>query len=72
MQDHLQEIPGHGRWPRRTTRNRDRPGARRITPGSAVTASDAPPDPVVDRVLLADELARLPESRVSADGSGPG
>jgi RNA polymerase sigma factor (sigma-70 family) len=35
----------------------------RAARGTAVTAAEAPPDRVVDRIVLADELARLPESQ---------
>ena len=34
-----------------------------VAGGAAVTAPEAPSDQVVDRIVLADELARLPESQ---------
>lgn len=42
-------------------RQRDQRLLRQITSGGVATVSDAPLDLLVDRVLLADELARLPE-----------
>lgn len=47
-------------------RQRDQRLLTQITSGGAVTVSDAPPDMLVDRVLLADELARLPEPQRAA------
>jgi RNA polymerase sigma-70 factor (ECF subfamily) len=34
-----------------------------VAGGAAVTAPEAPPDRVVDRIVLADELAQLPEAQ---------
>jgi RNA polymerase sigma factor (sigma-70 family) len=42
-------------------RQRDQRLLTQITSGVVATVSEAPPDLLVDRVLLADELARLPE-----------
>jgi len=46
-------------------RDRQREGRvlLQVAGGAAVTAPEAPPDRVVDRIVLADELARLPESQ---------
>jgi len=61
-----------GGWLVRITRNkvadalRDRQREGRVLQvagGAAVTAPEAPSDRVVDRIVLADELAQLPESQ---------
>jgi len=46
-------------------RDRQREGRvlLQVAGGAAVTAPEAPPDRVVDRIVLADELAQLPESQ---------
>jgi len=61
-----------GGWLVRITRNkvadalrgRQREGrVLQVAGGAAVTAPEAPSDRVVDRIVLADELAQLPESQ---------
>ena len=46
-------------------RDRQREGRvlLQVAGGAAVTAPEAPPDRVVDRIVLADELAQLPEAQ---------
>jgi RNA polymerase sigma-70 factor (ECF subfamily) len=44
-------------------RQRDSRVLLQVTGGAAVTAPEAPADQVVDRIVLADELAQLPESQ---------
>jgi hypothetical protein len=65
-----------GGWLVRITRNkvadalRDRQREGRVLQvagGAAVTAPEAPSDRVVDRIVLADELAQLPESQTDPE-----
>jgi RNA polymerase sigma-70 factor, ECF subfamily len=44
-------------------RQRDSRVLLQVAGGAAVTAAEAPSDQVVDRIVLADELAQLPESQ---------
>ena len=44
-------------------RQRDGRVLLQVAGGATVSAPEAPPDQVVDRIVLADELARLPESQ---------
>ena len=44
-------------------RQRDSRVLLQVAGGAAVTAPETPPDHVVERIVLADELAQLPESR---------
>jgi RNA polymerase sigma factor (sigma-70 family) len=44
-------------------RRRDSRVLLQVAGGAAVAAPEAPPDQVVDRIVLADELAQLPESQ---------
>ena len=44
-------------------RQRDSRVLLQVAGGAAVTAPETPPDHVVDKIVLADELAQLPESR---------
>ena len=44
-------------------RQRDSRVLLQVTGGAAVSAPEAPSDRVVDRIVLADELAQLPESQ---------
>jgi RNA polymerase sigma factor (sigma-70 family) len=44
-------------------RQRDSRVLLQVAGGAAVTAPEAPPDRVVDRIVLADELAQLPEAQ---------
>jgi RNA polymerase sigma factor (sigma-70 family) len=44
-------------------RQRDSRVLLQVAGGAAVTAPETPPDQVVERIVLADELAQLPESR---------
>lgn len=44
-------------------RQREQRIVAQITSGTVATVSAAPPDILVDRVVLADELARLPEAQ---------
>lgn len=44
-------------------RQREQRILAQITAGPVATVSEAPPDMLVDRVVLADELARLPDSQ---------
>jgi RNA polymerase sigma-70 factor (ECF subfamily) len=44
-------------------RQRDSRVLLQVAGGAAVTAPETPPDQVVDKIVLADELAQLPESR---------
>ena len=44
-------------------RQRDSRVLLHVAGGAAVTAPETPPDQVVDKIVLADELAQLPESR---------
>ena len=62
-----------GGWLVRITRNKVADALRnrqrenrvlsQVAGGAAVRAPDAPPDQVVDRIVLADELAQLPEAQ---------
>ncbi len=45
------------------SRQRDSRVLLRVTGGASVAAPEAPADQVVDRIVLADELAQLPESQ---------
>jgi RNA polymerase sigma-70 factor (ECF subfamily) len=45
------------------TRQRDSRVLLQVTGGAAVAAPEAPADQVVDRIVMADELAQLPESQ---------
>jgi RNA polymerase sigma factor (sigma-70 family) len=45
------------------SRHRDQRMLVQIASGAAVATSEAPPDLLIDRLLLADELARLPEAQ---------
>ena len=44
-------------------RQRDSRVLQRVTGGASVAAPEAPADRVVDRIVLTDELARLPEAQ---------
>jgi RNA polymerase sigma-70 factor (ECF subfamily) len=44
-------------------RQRDSRVLIQVAGGAAVTAAEAPSDRILDRIVLADELAQLPESR---------
>jgi RNA polymerase sigma factor (sigma-70 family) len=44
-------------------RQRDSRVLQQVTGGASVTAPEAPADRVVDRIVLADELAQLPEAQ---------